>query len=267
MPMSAAVAVTITAMIENMDKAASQTRKLPWPPLETASWLFDRSSFVLIASLAFGAIATFLIVWMGIVKERHWDVLREHSNEKIAQLNNETAGLKAVAEKLKAESEASLARVAEANASALKAQADLERFKSPRVINNEMAFEFVRKFIKFKGRSIAFGSSPTTFESAFFADQLVALCKAAELMADRNDGAAQYQVGIARGVVLKYVTGNREGEELARAMAAWLKENGIEASALGGLMSEIIPNMKKQGTFKENDESWKWVVVAVGDKV
>lgn len=75
----------------------------PWPSLETASWLFDRASFVLVGSLLFGLAATVAIVWMGIVKEHHWDLARERANEKIAAVNEETARLSLEAESARKE--------------------------------------------------------------------------------------------------------------------------------------------------------------------
>jgi hypothetical protein len=79
--------IAIIAMAEIGNHAGND----PWPSLDWASWIFDRASFVLIGSLALGALATVAIVWMGIVKEHHWDLLREASNEKVAALELETA--------------------------------------------------------------------------------------------------------------------------------------------------------------------------------
>ncbi|MBI3700297.1 MAG: hypothetical protein HY242_07610 [Afipia sp.] len=64
-----------------MTETANRIATEPWPSLEWASWIFDRASFVLIASLAVGVLATVAIVWMGIVKEHHWDLLREKSED------------------------------------------------------------------------------------------------------------------------------------------------------------------------------------------
>jgi hypothetical protein len=87
-----------------MADSANHITTEPWPSLETASWLFDRASIVLAASLIFGAAATVAIVWMGIIKEHHWDLARERANEKIAVVNNETARLSVEAETAKKES-------------------------------------------------------------------------------------------------------------------------------------------------------------------
>ena len=65
--------------------------KEPWLSLENASWLFDRAGFVLIASLVVGVVSTVLIVFTGIEKEHHWDLLRDASNERVAALGLSTA--------------------------------------------------------------------------------------------------------------------------------------------------------------------------------
>lgn len=84
-----------TIVIMAIAEMANQVREELWPALDWASWIFHRAGFVLIASLVIGVIATGLIVWMGIVKEHHWDLARELSAKKIAELNNQTERLKA----------------------------------------------------------------------------------------------------------------------------------------------------------------------------
>jgi hypothetical protein len=81
--------------IAMMAEIANQAKNAPWPSLEWASWIFDRASFVLVGSLVVGVAATIAIVWMGIVKEHHWDLAREQSSGRIADLNNATARLNA----------------------------------------------------------------------------------------------------------------------------------------------------------------------------
>lgn len=61
------------------------------PSLEVASRLFDLSSIALAIGACVVFVATALIVWLGIIKEHHWDELRERANEKIAILESETA--------------------------------------------------------------------------------------------------------------------------------------------------------------------------------
>jgi hypothetical protein len=59
--------------------------------LEMASRLFDWSSIALAIGACIVFVATAAIVWLGIVKEHHWDLLREHANEKIASVELEAA--------------------------------------------------------------------------------------------------------------------------------------------------------------------------------
>jgi hypothetical protein len=77
------------------------------PSLELASKLFDLSSIALAVGACIVFIATAAIVWLGIVKEHHWDVLRGHANERIAELTNQS-------EALRAESNRSVAMAADA---------------------------------------------------------------------------------------------------------------------------------------------------------
>jgi hypothetical protein len=81
---------------------ANHAEHQPWPSLEWAGWIFDKASFVLVGSLVAGCAATAAIVWMGIVKEHHWDLLREHAGEKIASVELRAANLNKEAEQQRA---------------------------------------------------------------------------------------------------------------------------------------------------------------------
>jgi hypothetical protein len=82
-------------MVATMADTINHATKEPWPSLEWAAWWFDRAGFVLIGALVVGVATTAIIVWMGIVKEHHWDLARETAQLRIAQLDNETARLHA----------------------------------------------------------------------------------------------------------------------------------------------------------------------------
>jgi hypothetical protein len=60
---------------------------MPWPSLDVASRVSDFANILLIACLFLGVVSTGTIVWMSNVKESHWAVLRQQSNEKIAEAN------------------------------------------------------------------------------------------------------------------------------------------------------------------------------------
>jgi hypothetical protein len=60
---------------------------MPWPSLDVASRIADWANWLFIGSLVVGVISTVLIAWTANVKERHWDILRQESNERIAEAN------------------------------------------------------------------------------------------------------------------------------------------------------------------------------------
>src|ERR1700691_3056095 len=147
-------------------------RRMPWPSLEVASRIADIANFLFIGSLVVGVISTVAIVWMATVKESHWDIARQQSAERIAALNRETA-------RLSAETEASRAAIAEANARALEAKAELERFRAPRTILPAQRAEIVSLMSKWAtlpanglSQSAAVFVVDSSFEAASLADQI-----------------------------------------------------------------------------------------------
>lgn len=70
-----------------------------WPfsemSLPAASMVSTIANWTLLASLIGGVLSTFVIVKTSDVKEEHWAEDRQRSNERIAELNNETARLHA----------------------------------------------------------------------------------------------------------------------------------------------------------------------------
>jgi hypothetical protein len=93
-------------------------------------------------------ISTVAIVWMANVKEAHWDLAREQSQERIAELNKETV-------RLAADAEQSRAAIADANVRALEAQAALERFKAPRSISDSDKPTLISDLSAFAGTNAA----------------------------------------------------------------------------------------------------------------
>src|ERR1700676_4606348 len=82
-------------VVAAMSEIANHVGKEPWPSLESLSWWFDKASMVLAGSLFIGFVCTVIIIWLGIVKEHHWDLARERANERLAGVNKETARLTA----------------------------------------------------------------------------------------------------------------------------------------------------------------------------
>jgi hypothetical protein len=143
-----------------MAEIANHAENQPWPSLEWASWIFDRASFVLVGSLVIGASATIAIVWMGIVKEHHWDLARDGAAEQIALLQLETAKAnERAAEATRQASDADLARVR------------LEEKLAPRRLSPEQA-EIVGKFIVENLPDIIFAVTDWDNEAHIFANRI-----------------------------------------------------------------------------------------------
>lgn len=97
--------MTVAAVMSEM---ANHAGKEPWVSLESASWWFDRASWVLAGSLLVGFVCTVVTIWMGFVKEHHWDLAREHAAKEIegtkldiAKAHKETAIARLATEKLR----------------------------------------------------------------------------------------------------------------------------------------------------------------------
>lgn len=121
-----------------MAEMANHATKEPWPPLETAAYWFDRAGFVLIGALVVGAFATAAIVWLGIVKEHHWDLAREKSGLEIATTQGEAARANEAAGKAHE-------RAAALEADAAKARVELSKANAAIAAANERTAEAQRK--------------------------------------------------------------------------------------------------------------------------
>ena len=98
---------------------------LPW-----AEFISVWSNWMLIGALIIGVVATYGIVVSGNVKE-------SAANTEIARLSSEA--------------EASRAAIADANARALEAQAQLAQFKAPRTVTEAQALRFIEEATKYSG--------------------------------------------------------------------------------------------------------------------
>jgi hypothetical protein len=122
--------ITIAAMAEIGNHGENGI----WPTLDWATWLFDRASLGLIVGTVAVLVSTVLIVWMGIVKEHHWDSLREKAAEKTASLESETA-------KANRDTATAHERIAELNKETARLSADAEQSRSEIATANERAAE------------------------------------------------------------------------------------------------------------------------------
>jgi len=207
-----------------------------WPSPELASRIYDIANFALIGSLLVGVVATVLIVWMGNTKEAY--LRRELAN----------AGRDA----------------AQANARAAEASLELERLKAPRLMTEQQYRSLVRAMFAFKGSRVSVGALPDTFETVSLARQILLALNEAGIPADFNQGAAQVQVGVTRGVVAVFTAGNKKGETFASAFARTMNEIGIDTGAESGLMERLMPIMEKDDPAIRSKHDW--VIIVVGDK-
>lgn len=124
-----------------MPPTKSQSGKRMWPfsdmPLSTATWWSDVANLVLLLSLIFGVLSTFAIVRLANVKEHHWDMAREQSRERVAELETQLGNAQAA--------------IADANARALEAQLALEKFKAPRKLSAEQQSHISQMLREFTG--------------------------------------------------------------------------------------------------------------------
>jgi hypothetical protein len=119
----------------------------PWLSLEWASWIFDRASWLLFGSASLAAIATLAIVWMGIIKEEHWDKLRDEARRETEKAQAEAARANEAAGKaheraavLEAEAETARAELGKANAEIARAQTAIsDAQKQTAVLEKEAA--------------------------------------------------------------------------------------------------------------------------------
>jgi hypothetical protein len=144
------------AMPENdttaIAESGTQGARGMWPPLETASRIYDIANIFLILGAAVGIASTCVIVWMGNVKESHWDEARDHARERIVQLETQ--------QKL------ATAEIEDAKARALEAQVALEIFKAPRTLSPGQKALIQARMKPFPGTQFAMaavGAEPLDF--------------------------------------------------------------------------------------------------------
>lgn len=120
-----------------------------------ANLWFDISNFVLLAGAVLVAFGTYGTIKFAGIKERF-------SDERIATNEKETK--RAVAESDKANAALGVAQadiakaqaqIAGANARALEAQAALEKYKAPRILNHEQQATFIAEMRKFGGQKFS----------------------------------------------------------------------------------------------------------------
>ncbi|MDR3468930.1 MAG: hypothetical protein P4M07_23635 [Xanthobacteraceae bacterium] len=209
--------------------------------MSTASAVADWANIFFIGSLVVGVVSTVLIVWMSGVKEAHWEEDRRKSAEMIAALGVQGDQLRK--------------DTAEANAKALEARLELERFKAPRLLGPGQLKRVAEKMGTFAGTRFDVAALPGDPEALNFALQIAAVLGAAGwswIEFNHPTGPLMTVYGIpgkpnigqggAWGVVVQTHSDHAdEFEAAAKALAGALDAEGFVAAA-GGSPVESIPN-------------------------
>lgn len=201
--------ITIVAMAE----IANHAGKEPWPSLDWASWIFDRASWVLVVSLAVGLAATVAMVWMGIVKEHHWDVARDEASHRIAELELETA---------KANERAEADRLA---------RVKLEEKISPRRMTGADQKLISERISEFKGIVGGIGSAHQDIESLRLETAIHGALKGWDIKRDLSPFIPMWPGGVLVSSRL-----DLESRRASVKLALALNEAGIFATASAALL-------------------------------
>jgi hypothetical protein len=185
-----------------------------WSSLEAAERWGDWANIALVSALAIGVVATFLIVSTTNVKEGHWRESRRQSDEKIAELTNQTEQLR-------------------------KARLELERAVSPRILEQGLTAQSLRRF----SDTLFLVLSPADFEPRRTAGQIRFMLRHANwkpftdpvqaLGSPFRDGV---EVGLWRTMF------DERARAAANALVSILNENGIEAKTTGSLTGLVDKN-------------------------
>ncbi len=219
-----------------------------WPSLPTANNIADVANWFFISSLVVGVVSTILIVWMAGVKEAYWEKDRTESSERVASLSTQ-------GEQLRKDT-------AEANARAIEARLELEKFKAPRLLTQEQIVAIVKKLPQFPMNSVSVSPGPVTVETVAFAEQIVQILSLAGIGGTINPGWGPEAFGVFTGVVIQHVTGNDAGTKLAEALAGALNDEQIATQVIGGMHESVFtdPRFDRNGTGSRN------VLIAIGEK-
>jgi len=120
-----------------------------------------------------GIIATILIVWMGIVKEHHWDLLRERAHERTAVLEVEAAKANEAAGKAHE-------RAAQAEQRAAEANLEIARLRAPRILTIEQQRRIADAIRAYKGISFDTATLVGDTEALTLLEMIEAAIRAAD---------------------------------------------------------------------------------------
>lgn len=105
------------------------------------------------------------------------------------------------------------------------------------------------------------GATSATFEAANFADQLLRVLRAANINAISSGNVNSQQQGLFTGVMAQFTTGNKKGEEFARAVASTLNDEGIFTLLTDGRYEALFHGPQ---AWNRDDPRVESVAIAVG---
>lgn len=191
-----------------MAENGSQKGLRMWPSFETASWLYDLANVAFIASLVIGVAATVLLVWMGNIKEGY--------------LRRDVAGATTRA----AEAEA---RSSEANASALKAQLELEKFRAPRSLSNRQIQDIANRLDKFKGQKFEITTFWDLPEPVALSNQIYVALLGARWEFERPENGSFLLGGMEGIQIWVHPKADTEVREAAENLVSALNDDALDA--------------------------------------
>ncbi len=174
-----------------------------WLSEATASLIANTANIALIASLVVGVLATFLVVWMGNVKEGYSKREIAIAHERAAELNR------------KAE-EDRLARV------------KIEERLAPRHITQAQQNAISEKLSEFKNNRVAFGVKPSTDESEWFMRWLAAPFSMAGWRVEMHANPSEMKY-IHAGVMVE-TTMHPQAVVIANKVVDALRAEGVKAA-------------------------------------
>jgi hypothetical protein len=145
--------------------------------------------------------------------------------------------------------------------------------RAPRLLNSSQQARIAERLKPFENKTkmivqtdpiIAdIGATSATFEAANFADQLLRVLRAANINAISSGNVNSQQQGLFTGVMAQFTTGNKKGEEFARAVASTLNDEGIFTLLTDGRYEALFHGPQ---AWNRDDPRVESVAIAVGDR-
>lgn len=220
-----------TTIMANSDSQGKTERKRMWPSFETAVWLYDSANIFLVGALAIGVISTFLVVWMGNVKEEYLRRDLSSTNARSEEAKAASAEANARGDEARAGAAIASERASQAEARAAEAKleteilrkknSDLELAVSPRVLEQNITGQSLKQFA---GTEVAI-ISPYDFEPRRTAGQIRFMLQS--VAGWKKFSGPLPQVAFFEGAVVH--SGMGSSAPAKEAVVSVLENNGIVA--------------------------------------